>query len=150
MPAPSNFRVYRRELALELSLSRPRPAEGGTYLEPGRLYLSIAQGSREGFEWRGALRLALAPGELGQILEGLDGAEVAIVHDPGAGTSTKGQVVKALKMRPGGEGRIMLSLGAKDRGEWRAAGTVALSPGDVAVVRELVRTAAPVLLGWAA
>lgn len=161
-PRPSNFRVYRPALALELSLVLPKPAEGGTYLEPGRLFVTMAAGvARESYDWPGALRLALAPGELGQVLEGLTGppgSEVSIIHDPAAGGPGKGALVKSLRLKrgdggDGGElaGRVMVSMGSKaGGGPWRSVGTIGLSPGELAVVRELVRAAVPVLLGWAA
>ena len=149
---PSNHRIYRPTVALELSLLLPKPADGGTYLEPGRLFLSMAAGvAREKYDWAGALKLCLIPRELGELLTGLDGTEVSIVHDPGAGTRAKGAVVKALKVKRGDDGRTMVSMGSKaNGGPWASAGTVGLSPGELATVRELLRAAIPVLLGWVA
>ena len=81
---PSNFRIYRPKVAFELSLLLPKAADGGTYLEPGRLFASMAAGvAREKYDWSGALRLCLTAGELGGLLVGLDGDEVNIIHDPG-------------------------------------------------------------------
>ena len=149
---PSNFRIYRPKVALELSLLLPKAADGGTYLEPGRLFASMAAGvAREKYNWAGALRLCLTAGELGELLTGLDGAEVSIIHDPGAGTQAKGAVVKAMKVRRGDDGRMMVSMGSKaNGGPWASAGTVGLSPSELATVRELIRAAIPVLLGWVA
>ena len=149
---PSNFRVYRPKVAIELSLSLPKSAAGGGYLEPGRLFASLAAGvAGEKYDWSGALRLCLTAGELGGLLVGLDGAEVSIIHDPGAGTRAKGAVVKALKVKRGDDGRTMVSMGSKPAGgPWASAGTIGLSPAELATVRELLRAAIPVLLGWVA
>ena len=76
---------------------------------------------------------------------------MSIVHDPGAGTQAKGALVKALKVKRGDNGAIMISMGSKaGSGYWRPAGTIGLSPGELATMKELLRAAIPVLLGWVA
>ena len=105
--------------------------------------------SRQSFDWRDALRLALKAGEAGELLVGLNGGEAKLIHDPGAGNSSKGKLVKALSVRPGRErSNPVVSMGRKSGATWERQGSIGLSPGEVATLRALLEAAIPALLGW--
>ena len=119
--------------------------------EEGIIFLAATSTSGPNqYDWTKKIVFALSVIDQGKILTGLLGKQdVSLVHDPGANSPNKGQVVKTLSFSaPGGwEKGCMLNLSQK-KGEDSLKHTVPLSPDEVTVLKSLFGRAIYRSLGW--
>jgi hypothetical protein len=111
--------------------------------------ISSASG-RNTYDWKNKITVQLSIKDVGQLLVGLTtGKQVTITHDPGAGTESKGRVVKVLSFSsPKGlsEGAF-LSCSMKQNEE-KLEHRVGLTPDEIIVMSELFKAIIPKALGW--
>lgn len=125
----------------------------GTQQRMGAIFVEITStipNQKNKYDWEKKIVMSLNPTDIGKLLKTLfSGEECSLVHDPNAGTENSGQVVKHIKFSsPGGlEKGIIINAGEKSPAGEKTH-SVPLDGGEVFFLREAVRAAVPLVLGW--
>jgi hypothetical protein len=124
--------------------------DGWTAREGAVFFEMAATTAPDVYGWDKKIIFALSVNDMSQLLVGLrTGAEVKLMHDPGAGSDSKGQVSKYLTFTSP-KGLVaggLLSL-SQSSGDDKRNYTVPLSGAEVVALGELLRVALTRALGW--
>ena len=134
----------------------PCPREGcnGTLMSrDGCVFLDISSAvGKNKYDWKNKIMIQLSIKDLGQLLVGLGtGKNVSIIHDPGAGTDNKGQVVKTLSFSSPkglGEGGFLSCSMSSGRDKEKVEHRVGMTADEIIVLRELLKSVIPKALAW--
>ena len=122
----------------------------------GAIFLDITspeKGKKNVYDWANKITFALGLVDISKILLFLRtadvGGEMSLIHDPGAGTDTKGQTIKSLKLSsPKGLREGVILNVSKKAGEDIVSHTVPLSADEVLTLATLLQAALPKILAW--
>ena len=146
---PIDYALYRgingKQGAVQFSL---KPAYSGQR-DSGAVLIDAAPATGPNkYDWANKIVFALNPNDIGQILVGFGGGKCDIYHDPNAGNAEKRNAVsKRLVLAAGTEGSFKFSLSEKS-GEVQKNVTIFIQPHEVLVLRALLVSALPKILGW--
>ncbi len=119
----------------------------------GAIFVEIASTvNKNEYDWKNKITMALSVNDLGKILTVLEGqvTEVKIMHDPGAKSSTAGQVQKYLAINsPRGLKDGCLFNVAEKTKDGIKKHQVPLTGDEVILLRNAIQGFIPVALGWA-
>ena len=119
----------------------------------GALFLEICstKGANE-YNWEKKIVMALSIHDMGKVLTVLEGLkkDVDIMHDPGAKSSTAGEIRKKLIVNSpeGIKSGVIVTVTMKDKSEETTKHTVPLSCEEARVLAICIRSFIPVALGW--
>lgn len=144
----SQFAIYKGSGALQLRLLPPN--RGEKFPSPGCVMMDICpsgnQKNQHGnpvYNWDGKITLKLSDRDVADVLLGLQGRSVKIVHDPGA-RQGEGGSKKFLEILPGQRaGTVIFRCSYGDR-----SALVPLDANDALRMRILLTASIPVVYGW--
>jgi len=120
----------------------------------GGLLLEFAPSvSQRVYDWQSKSSFCLNVGEMGSILALPAGDSAEFFHDPNKGkgaTAQEGQVSKILRLQPANAQNsrdVFMSLDIRQQGQSSSRVMVPLSPGEFAVLKEIIRYSIPRSLG---
>jgi len=157
-PVYTQFRILKPQGGVSISPVKPTYIShpDGKYHQlkkGGGLNFSCAKGTKGAtglgntYDWKNKIDVSLSVHELGQLLT-YSGTAIKFVHDPGAGTPSKGQILKTMTLQKGAQpGSHFLNVSKKE-GESVTSVSVSVLEHELAVLKELVRTQIPLALGW--
>lgn len=141
--------IYKKSGALQLRLLLPDLTE--QYPKPGCVMLEICPGrpASDGnvvYNWTAEkITIKLNDRDVADILSGLQGRTVKIIHDPNAGSQEGGSGPKKfLEVSPGQqEGTVFIRCSYGDK-----KASVALDANEILRSRLLLAAAIPAIYGW--
>ena len=149
---------YRKSGVLRLELPRSTKNEDGKLIPPKFLMVDVASsiGPRK-YDWESKITLGLNLLELGKIIQFAEPylvrgifpkpeEKLDLIHDPGMGTDTQGQVLKSFNISSTDD-KWFTSLSAKT-GEETKRVSVNMDSSEMRLVVEVCRAAIPKLLDW--
>lgn len=143
------FEIFKKGGATKMSLMPPARNESGYISKNGAILVEAApsEGIRESdglpnINWKRKISFALGQNDIAQLL---GNPEVSLVH-------TKDGVTKNLKFIAGKDnyaGTYLLNMNQREDGQPELKASVAFSAGEFAAFGLLLKSAFPVIIGWA-
>jgi hypothetical protein len=130
---------------------RIREADGWKQRE-GAVFVETSQAiGANKYDWDNKITFALSIEDIGKVLFFLEtGANLSIMHDPGAKTEAQGAIKKYLNLSsPKGllEGGAFLKLTMEGMGQ-KKEHMIPMTPDECIILRQLLKTMAPKCLNW--
>ena len=146
---PEKISFYKKNMAnLQVNLKKPEADDDGKII-PGRegcVFFEMAsaiKGDPDGrIDWKNKVIMKIGVNDIGQILAFLNGkaSECKLFHKSKTGSST-------CEMTAGTNGSLGVKIGKKS-GETSLFSSMYLSPGDIVVLRTMLTSGLPKMLGW--
>lgn len=138
--------------AVQFQLSPPKIDENGNGVREGAVFVEITKATGPNvYDWNSKITFALSVNDLGKVLTALrNGTECTLLHDPGAQTTTQGQVTKNFRFTLQTEKGMLLSVRETNKvvpGNDKNY-SIPMSPDEVSLLGTLVLRAIPACLGW--
>lgn len=120
----------------------------------GAIFVEITSAiGKNVYDWPSKVRMALSVPDLGKLLHFLETAgpegELLIQHDPGAGSNSKGQVMKRMNFQTKeGPAKGVMMYVSQNEGEDTKKHTVPLAGDEVKILAACIRDFIPKALGW--
>lgn len=126
------------------------PAYRSSKNDEGAVFIEAAPTTAPNvYDWTQKIVFALSAADIGSLLSGFNSGNCKLLHDPGAGSETKGKRVKNLELQAGqNAGTFFLSLSEKTGEEEARVVKIPVAPGEARCLIALLTAALPVILGW--
>jgi hypothetical protein len=125
----------------------------GTSEEPGVIFMEITSAiGPNKYDWDNKIIIALSATDIGKILHYMsygNGDGMSLMHDPGAGTETKGKTQKFLNIdSPQGFSHGMFITVGQVKDEVKKQHKVPLNGEEALILRSLLNFTLPRLFNW--
>ena len=138
-----SFNVYRKgRAAMQMKI--------GTDTERPGIFIDMSDEPKgDAFNWSNKITVKLDLNDIGSIIHGIEqGEDVKLYHDPGAGTTNKGQIGKNISLAKSTKGQRFFNVSVmKDRKEIKKI-SIVMNDSEIACFKVLLQYSIPRLLRW--